>query len=99
MHSTSTGPSNSERCRELPSMRWPLSRIRILVLLAVLFTVLLAVLFTVGDQQQRREQWRRVQQERKTELVASGFVRFVHACRGAGAHAGPRKRREASAPA
>src|SRR5258708_4899164 len=95
MHSTSKGPSHSERGSGLPRMWWPLSRLRVVL---VLLPLLLAVLFLVGEQRGRPEQRRRVRQQRKAEMVASRFVRVVHACRGAGTHAHPRQRRKASAP-
>ena len=86
MHSTSKRPSHSESCSGLSRMSWPLQ------------VVLVPFLLPVGEQRGWPEQRRRVGQQRKAALVASRFVRGVHACRGAGAHAGPRKRREASAP-
>ena len=55
-----------------------------------LLVVLVPVLLPVGEQWGRPEQRRRVRQQRKAELVASRFVRGVHAYRGAGTHAGPR---------
>jgi hypothetical protein len=93
MHSTSIWPSHSERSSGLPCMRWrrwPLQRLQ---------QLLVPVLLLAGEQRGRPEQRRRVRQQRKAEMVASRFVRGVHACRGAGTHADPRDRRKASAPA
>jgi hypothetical protein len=94
MHSTSKRPSLSERCSELPRMRWPLWPPQQLQQLRV---VLAPVLLPVGEQRGRPER-RRVKQQRKAKVVASRFVPLVHACRSAGTHAGPRERREASVP-
>jgi hypothetical protein len=74
MYSTGIWPSLSERCSGLPSMRWPLSRLR------WLHVVLVPVFLPVGEQWGRPEQLRRVRQQRKAEMVASRFVRGVHAC-------------------
>ena len=63
---------------------------------AVATPPLLVLLLVVGEQRGRPEQRRRVRQQRKAALVASRFVRGVHARRGAGTHADPRERREAS---
>src|SRR5687767_3007708 len=94
MHSTSTGPSLRECGSGLPGLSWQLSGLPVvLVLLPFLLLFVFPVLLLVRG---RREQRRRVRQRRKAEVVASRFVRGVHACRGAGAHADPRKRREAS---
>ncbi len=50
----------------------------------------------VGEQRERADQRKRPGSIGKAALVASRFVRRVHACRGAGAHPGSPKRREAS---
>src|SRR5438876_3007341 len=92
MHSTSTWPSHSERGSGLPCMRWPLQRLR------RLRVVLVPVLLPAAEQRRRPEQCRRVRQQRKAELVASRFVRGVHACRGSGTYAGPPQRRETERP-
>jgi hypothetical protein len=55
MHSTKTGPSHIERSRGLPCMRWP----RLWPPLVVLAPVPV-LLLPVGEQRERREQWRRV---------------------------------------
>ena len=76
MHSTSIWPSHSERSSGLPCMRWqfwPLQQLRRV-------RVVLPVLLLVGEQRGRKEQCRRVRQQRKAALVASRFVRGVHAC-------------------
>src|SRR4051812_6148337 len=101
MHSTSTWPSLSERCGGLPRMPWPLwlQRLQQLLRVALVPVLLVPVLLVVGEQRRRPEQRRWVRQQRKAEMVASRFVRGLHACRGAGTHAGPRQRRKASAPA
>ena len=53
MHSTSIGPSHSERGSGLPCMRWPLQWLQ------WLWIVLLPVLLLpVGEQRERPEQWR-----------------------------------------
>ncbi len=70
MHSTSIWPSHSERCSGLPSMWWPLSRLRRL-LVSVLFV---SVLLPAAEQWRREQQRRRVRQKRKAEMVASRFV-------------------------
>ena len=75
---------------------WPLQRSQQLQRLRAV--VLVPVLLLVGEQRGRPEQRRRVRQKRKAKLVASRFVRGVHACRSAGTHADPRKCREASVP-
>jgi hypothetical protein len=49
--------------------------------------------------EERPEHGRRARQQRKACLVASRFVRGLHAYRGASTHAGPQQRREAGAPA
>ena len=76
-------------------MSWPLSRLQI-VFVSVLFV---PVLLPAAEQRRRAEQWRRVRQKRKAELVASRIVRVVHAYRSAGTHAGPPQRREQSGAA
>lgn len=78
MYSASTGPSLCDRGSGLPHMWWPLSRIR---------GGLLPVLVYVRGQRGRTEQCRRVWQQRKAAVVANGFARGVHACRGADATA------------
>jgi hypothetical protein len=83
MHSSSTGPSDSERSSGLPCMRWPLQGLR------RLWVVLLSVPPAVGEQPGWcPEQRRRVRQQRKAKMVASRFGRGVHTCRGAGTQAG-----------
>src|ERR1700688_205729 len=99
MHSTGTWSSHSERSGGLPCMRWPLRRLRVVLVPVLHPTVLVPVLLLVGEQRGQPEQRRWIRQQRKAALVASQFVRGVHACRGAGTHAGPRQRRKASAPA
>src|SRR6516162_1096899 len=103
MHSTSGRPSLGERRSELPRMPWPLGEpLRRLQLPIVLAPFLLTALPVVGEQRGRRgrqKQRRRLRQKRKATLVASRFVRVVYTRRSAGAHAGPRKRREATVPA
>ena len=64
MHSTSTGPSVSERGSGLPSMWWPLSRIRVVLFLFVFFLFLLTFLLTVRRQWGRSEQCRWVRKQR-----------------------------------
>jgi len=66
---------------------WPLQQLQV---------VLVPVLLLVGEQRGRPEQRRRIRQQRKAEMVASWFVLGLHACRGAGTHAGPQQRREPS---
>jgi hypothetical protein len=58
---------------------WPLWRLRV-VLVPVL---LVPVLLPATEQRGRLEQRRRVRQQRTAVLVATRFVRVVHACRGA----------------
>ena len=87
MHSTSIWTSLSERCSGLPCMRWPRWPLQRLQRLLVIFAPVL--LLSVGEQRGRRKQWRRVRQQRKAEMVASRFVRDLHACRGANTHAVP----------
>src|ERR1700730_16946067 len=99
MHSAKRRPSLSERRSELPCMPgwpWPLWRLQQLQL--VLAPVLLLPVLLLGEQRGRPKQRRWVWQPRKGEMVATRFVGNVHANRGAGAHAGPRERREASVP-
>lgn len=84
MHSTSIWPSLSKCCSGLPCVPRPLRRLQ--WLRVVLVPVLL---LPVGHQRERTEQWRRVRQQRKAEVVATRFVCGVHACRGAGTHASP----------
>ncbi len=93
MHSSSTGPPHGEWGSGLPRMRWPFSRLR--RLRVVPDPILLPVL---EQWKRRRERWR-IRQQRKAALVASRFVRGIHACRGANANANPRERGEASTPA
>jgi hypothetical protein len=76
-------------------MSWPLSRLRVLFA-SVLFV---SVLLPTAEQRRQPEQWRWVWWQRKAEMVASRFGFGVHACRGADAHAVPRKHREANVPA
>jgi len=95
MHSTSTWSSHSERSSGLPSTRrrWTLQRLQRIWLLV-------PVLLLMGKQ--RRCVWyprQRFWQQRKAALVASQFVRVVHACRGTGTHAVPRNYRKTSAVA
>src|SRR5437870_340543 len=67
MHSSSTGPSDSERSRGVPCMRWPLQGLR------RLWVVLLSVPPPVGEQPGWcPEQRRRVRQQRKAKMVAVG---------------------------
>src|SRR5438128_7677058 len=74
MHSSSTGPSDSERSSGLPCMRWPLQGLR------RLWVVLLSVPPPVGEQPGWcPEQRRRVRQQRKAKMVASRFGRGVPA--------------------
>lgn len=68
-------PSLSERCGELPCMPWQLGSPRL-----QLQFVLVAVLLLLREQRGRPEQRRGVWQSRKAEMVASRFVRDVHAC-------------------
>src|SRR5437762_2055540 len=73
MHSSSTGPSDSEQSSGLPCMRWPLQGLR------RLWVVLLSVPPPVGEQPGWcPEQRRRVRQQRKAKMVASRFGRGVH---------------------
>lgn len=74
MYSTSTRTSNSEWSSGLPCMRWRLSQ-----LWWLRFFVLVPVLLSAEEQLERPEQRRRVQPQRKAALVASRFVRVVHA--------------------
>lgn len=74
MYSTITGPSLIERCSELPCMQWPLWPLPRLQQLRV---VLVPILLLVGKRW--REQQGRVWQQRQAEMVASRFVRGLHA--------------------
>jgi hypothetical protein len=78
-------------------------QLRVVVLaLVVLTPVLLAPVLlapVLREQQRGRPERRQVQPQHKATLVGSRFVSILHACRGAGAHADPRKLREASVPA
>lgn len=78
MHSTSTGPSLSERCGSLPCMPRPLQRLRV-----VFAPVLLHPAWEWPEQW-----WRFRPKQREAEMVATRFLRGLHACRGAGTHAG-----------
>jgi hypothetical protein len=77
MYSTGIWPSLSERSSGLPCMRWPPWR---LPRLRWQHVVLVPVLLPVDEHWGRPEQRRRVRQQRKAEMVASRFVRGVHAC-------------------
>lgn len=100
MHSTRKGPSLSGSCSGLPRMWWPLEGLRLRRLQFVLGPVVLVpVLPHVGEQWGQPEQRRRLRQQLKAALVASQFIRGVHACRSAGTNASPRQCRKANAPA
>ena len=60
----------------MPWSLWPLQRLQ------QLRVVLVPVLLLVGGHRGRPEQHRRVRRQRKAEMVASRFVRGVHACHG-----------------
>ena len=77
MYSTGIWPSLGERSSGLPCMPWPLWR-RLQQL--QLHVVLVAVLLHVWEQWWRSDKRRRVWQQWKAEMVASRFVRRVHAC-------------------
>lgn len=94
MHSTGTGPSHSKWSSGLPGMRWRWPRLRRLWRVRVLLVPVL--LLPDGDQREQPEQWRRVRQQRKAEVVATRFVRGVYSRPGAGAHAGPQQYRKSS---
>src|SRR2546425_2248500 len=94
MHSSSTGPSDSERSSGLPCMRWPLQGLR------RLWVVLLSVPPPVGEQPGWcLEQRRRGRQQREGKMVAGRFGGGGHTLRGGGTHAGSRGRRKTSGPA
>ena len=80
MHSTSRGPSFSKRCSGLPCMPWPLWSLWRRLQQLQLHVVLVAVLLNVWEQWWRSDKRRRVWQQWKAEMVASRFVRRVHAC-------------------
>lgn len=79
MHSTSRRPSLSPGCGELPCVPWQLGSPR-LQLQFVLVAVLLLPILLVDREQRGRPERRRVRQSRKAQMVASRFVRDVHAC-------------------
>lgn len=64
---------------------WPLQQLHLVFTPGLLATLP----FLVGEQWSGPEQRRRVRQKCKAEMVASRFVRVVHACRSAGTHADP----------
>lgn len=80
MHNTSRRPSLSERCGELPCMPWQLGSPRLQLQFVFVAVLLLPILLVAREQRGRPEQRRRVRQSRKAEMVASRFVRDVHAC-------------------
>ena len=86
MHGTSIWPSHIECRGGLPCVRWPqpLQRVQRLRVVHV------PVLLLPGRQQRGRpQQQRRVRQKRKAALVASWFVRVLHARPSAVTHANP----------
>ena len=87
MHSTSIWPSHSERCSGLPSMWWPLSRLRRSYCVSVLFV---AVVFLAAEQLEPGAAAAAGPAEAEGRDGREPVRPAVHASRGAGTHTGPR---------
>lgn len=76
MHCTGRRTSLSERRGGLPCLPWPLRWPQLQFVLVSFLRILVPLL--VGEPRRRQEQ-RRLKQPREAEMVASRFVRDVHA--------------------
>lgn len=80
MHSTGRRPSLSPGCGELPCVPWQLGSPRLQLQFVLVAVLLLPILLVAREQRGRPERRRRVRQSCKAQMVASRFVRDVHAC-------------------